>query len=69
MISGGSEGDDTDARIFISKMPLWNFKIENRGHEVNMAQSDTDVSEKTKELNDDLFIGADDFIPRLANVH
>ncbi|SEA84695.1 hypothetical protein SAMN05216349_13616 [Oribacterium sp. KHPX15] len=69
VISGGSEGDDSDARIFISKMPLWNFKIENRGHEVithmYMAQSDTDISEKTKELNDRLYIGGDDMLTKL----
>ncbi len=69
IISGGMEGDDSDALTFIWKMPLWNFKIENYGHEViahmYMAESDTDISEKTKELYDGLWIGGDDMLTKL----
>ena len=68
-MSGGNKGDDSDALTFIGKMPYWNFQIENRGHEVithmNMAESDTDVSEKTKELYDGLYIGGNDMLSKL----
>ncbi|WP_031554731.1 clostripain-related cysteine peptidase [Oribacterium sp. FC2011] len=67
---GGEKAELSDAMAFIGKISLWDFKIENRGHEVithmYMAQSDTDISEKTKELYDGLWIGGSDLIREMV---
>lgn len=72
-VLGGGEAEPSDAMTLIKKFPNWNFKIENRGHEVithmHMAPTDKDIPEKMKEQYDDFykyFYGGSDLLMELV---
>ena len=69
----GEEADLSDAMAFLSKLPPWNFTIENRGKDViahmYMGATDKEIPGKTKELYDSFRMddfGGNDLIMQLV---